>query len=120
MAPRGLSEHLLEVLERTLELFEGDPPEHWLQAVRDLLAADSAKVERMRPHFDCDQTVYLDLAMDEACDWYQGALASLVTVTEGYLEEAESVRLSLAEADAAVVRAERLAAELRFPMLAAA
>jgi len=120
MAPRGLSEHLLEVLERTLELWEGDPPESWLQNLRDMLATDSARVERLRPHFDCEVTVYLDLALDEACDWYLGAIASLVAVSEGYVDEADSVRLALAEADAAAVRAERLAAELRFPALAAA
>jgi len=118
--PRGLSEHLLEVLERTLQLWEGEPPESWLQDLRAMLADDSARVEALRPQYECEHTVHLDQVMEEACDWYQGALASLVAVTEGYLEEAATVRLSLAEADAAVARAEKLAAELRYPLLAAA
>ncbi len=118
MAPRGLREHLLEVLERTLLLWEeGEPRESWLQDLREMLNADSLRVELMRPQFECDRTVYMDLAFDESCDWYQGAIASLVAVTEGYVEEAATVRMSVEEAENAMIRAEQLGFELRYPVL---
>lgn len=118
VAPRGLGEHLLEVLERTLQLWEEeDPRESWLQDLREMLNADSLRVELMRPQFECDKTVYMDLAFDESCDWFQGAIASLVAVTEGYVEEAVTVRMSVEEAESAMVRAERLGFELRYPVL---
>ncbi len=102
------SKYLLGLLARTLELWKGDPPDTWLQHLRDMVTrtpTGSSRCGLLRVRGDGR----LDLAFNEACDWYQGALASLLAVAEGYVEEAETVRLSLAKADAALLRVEKLA-----------
>jgi len=128
-APRGLSEHLSEVLERTQELWHERPVDLQtrLSDVRKMLHEDSARVEEMRAMLDIEtsaQVSYvseaIDAAFEEACDHYQDALAGLlVMVDDGLANSTDWVRSALSEADSALERADALTRALREELLAA-
>jgi hypothetical protein len=128
-APRGLSEHLSEVLERTQDLWHERPADlqSRLEDLRKMLHSDSARVEDLRSMVEmeasatvCFITEAIDDAFEQACDHYQEALAGLlVLVDDGLANSTDWVRSALAEADAAMERADALNRALREELLAA-
>lgn len=128
-APRGLSEHLSEVLERTQELWHERPADlpTRLNDLRQMLHSDSARIEEMRGMLDMEAsasvtyvTEAIDEAFEQACDHYQEALAGLlVLVDDGLANSSDWVRSALSEADAALERADALNRALREELVAA-
>lgn len=128
-APRGLSEHLSEVLERTQDLWHEQPADLQtrLADLRTMLRHDSTRVEEMRSLLEMETsatvsyvTEAIDDAFEQACDHYQEALAGLlVLVDDGLANATEWVRSALTEADAAMERADALNRALREELLAA-
>lgn len=111
MSARGLGQHLLQVLERTLELGNDQPDESRLQDLREMLRDDSARVEAMRPCFDewtPVEIVHADLAFEEACDYFQLAIDRLLAVIDGDVDQADEVRRAVGDSDEALQRAQSM------------